>query len=626
MKILAIVTGLLLSPAVCASPVDDFQSCIKDKLISQPLPECIDILTSAPKDDLDAQFVHAIALKSGWYVEEDKASADNIIKELYLKHYPDATSYIAYQKMEANINIPENCEIVKNISQKNLSAFNSVINGFCYEYNNDIENACISFKKAVELDDSAMNNLALGQKTLGMKCSNIKTSDSIAALEKSSRLGMLTASLLLAKIYLGKGGYAKQDYTKVLHYAELVLKQEPKNADALFMVGWSKLFLADTLDLTDAEIKQALAYLEESSDLGNDDAADILFKAYLFNPKIIAVDVNKGMRYGEIKANDIITKYQSMNATEKMNAGAELDWQYIYSLSMMYLENGSIIKNVQKGAYYLEQAAIAQYPQALLPYVKYLCSQNEFVKAKTDVDALPDDNPLKNYLMGIIYSSTNNKELFEKLIVIMKEYADSELNEYVSSYSDAYTDAPNILFQVYFNSAEEFNLRNEVEAIKYLRLAADRGNPLAIHPLAIFTLNGTNGVKANVTEGMKLLRLASKNNNVDAKLALAKILANGYYDQKVDLKTAKFIYTELAKNGVNEAQSNLASLLMMEGTSIYSLEDAYTWRMVLKNCMPEDEDHNQAIEKIRQSLDGQKLFDLELESIQMYQNYHCSSN
>src|SRR5574344_1420705 len=490
--------------------------------------------------------------------------------------------------MEANINIPENCEIVKNISQKNLSAFNSVINGFCYEYNNDIENACISFKKAVELDDSAMNNLALGQKTLGMKCSNIKTSDSIAALEKSSRLGMLTASLLLAKIYLGKGGYAKQDYTKVLHYAELVLKQEPKNADALFMVGWSKLFLADTLDLTDAEIKQALAYLEESSDLGNDDAADILFKAYLFNHKIIAVDVNKGMRYGEIKANDIITKYQSMNATEKMNAGAELDWQYIYSLSMMYLENGSIIKNVQKGAYYLEQAAIAQSPQALLPYVKYLCSQTERVKANT--------------------------------------YADSELNEYVSSYSDAYTDAPNILFQVYFNSAEEFNLRNEVEAIKYLRLAADRGNPLAIHPLAIFTLNGTNGVKANVTEGMKLLRLASKNNNVDAKLALAKILANGYYDQKVDLKTAKFIYTELAKNGVNEAQSNLASLLMMEGTSIYSLEDAYTWRMVLKNCMPEDEDHNQAIEKIRQSLDGQKLFDLELESIQMYQNYHCSSN
>ena len=66
-------------------------------------------------------------------------------------------------------------------------------------------------------------------------------------------------------------------------------------------------------------------------------------------------------------------------------------------------------------------------------------------------------------------------------------------------------------------------LKNEQEAARLYKLAADQGNSLGIANLAFFYENGRGGLKKDLTEAVRLYQLAANQGNAFARTALGRL-------------------------------------------------------------------------------------------------------
>ena len=99
--------------------------------------------------------------------------------------------------------------------------------------------------------------------------------------------------------------------------------------------------------------------------------------------------------------------------------------------------------------------------------------------------------------------------------------------------------------------------KNNIEAIKWLTIAAKKGNVQAAHDLAIIYQDGGNGVTVNNTEAIKWYNKAAEEGYVNSQLNLAII-----YDQgkmvKQDYAAALKWYTKAVEQKSADAQFDLA--------------------------------------------------------------------
>ena len=97
--------------------------------------------------------------------------------------------------------------------------------------------------------------------------------------------------------------------------------------------------------------------------------------------------------------------------------------------------------------------------------------------------------------------------------------------------------------------------KNEVEAVQWYQLAADKGNVYSQNKLGLMFLNST-GVAQDLAEAVKFFRLAADQGNLDAQYNLGKMFENGQGVTQ-DMIEAERLYRLAAKQGHTEAQKKL---------------------------------------------------------------------
>ena len=95
------------------------------------------------------------------------------------------------------------------------------------------------------------------------------------------------------------------------------------------------------------------------------------------------------------------------------------------------------------------------------------------------------------------------------------------------------------------------------EAVKWFRLAADKGNTEAMGFLGAIFVDGGNGVAQDYREAAKWYKLASQKGDVDAQAALGHIFYNGGPGVTQDYKEAAKWYRLAANKGNPEAEFRL---------------------------------------------------------------------
>lgn len=90
-----------------------------------------------------------------------------------------------------------------------------------------------------------------------------------------------------------------------------------------------------------------------------------------------------------------------------------------------------------------------------------------------------------------------------------------------------------------WNGRENSGPKDEAEAVRWYRLAAERGHADAQYNLGCMLLNGQ-GTQPDIAEGLRWLQLAAAGEDSSAPHFLAQIYGEGYYGISVDLEKAAY--------------------------------------------------------------------------------------
>jgi TPR repeat protein len=118
--------------------------------------------------------------------------------------------------------------------------------------------------------------------------------------------------------------------------------------------------------------------------------------------------------------------------------------------------------------------------------------------------------------------------------------------------------------------------QDDVEAAKWLKVAADKGDVQAINNLAAFYHEGL-GVKQDDNQALMWYRTGAAHGSAEAEYNIGIFYANGYV-VKQDPALAKKWYERAARQGLLQAQMDLAHIYMQGATPDY--ENAYFWLAV----------------------------------------------
>ncbi|EOZ8645541.1 hypothetical protein ACQWTT_001292 [Acinetobacter baumannii] len=179
------------------------------------------------------------------------------------------------------------------------------------------------------------------------------------------------------------------------------------------------------------------------------------------------------------------------------------------------------------------------------------------------------ENAMK-YLRQSIPSSTGMQEalLGQMLLNVYTTYIDQKRMDATSN--EPVTELDHYIKSLYpqIDHTKQINITNEnaeeflVEAIYLLNQGIQKNNPLAMHALAIYTLEyKRNASKKDRSMSLEWLHRAAKSNFAPSLQALAGMYENGLFGLKADIGKGLDMRIKAADTGSKEAQYALGMLI-----------------------------------------------------------------
>ena len=117
--------------------------------------------------------------------------------------------------------------------------------------------------------------------------------------------------------------------------------------------------------------------------------------------------------------------------------------------------------------------------------------------------------------------------------------------------------------------------KNQVEAVKWFRKAAEQNYPDAQYELGCAYYNGA-GVEKDIEEAIKWIRKAAEQNDADAQFSLGDSYGNGKGVTKDDIEAAKW-YRKAAEQDQTDAQNNLGVSYVYSMGVVKDYVEGYKW-------------------------------------------------
>jgi TPR repeat protein len=117
--------------------------------------------------------------------------------------------------------------------------------------------------------------------------------------------------------------------------------------------------------------------------------------------------------------------------------------------------------------------------------------------------------------------------------------------------------------------------KNQLEAVKWFRKAAEQGNADAQYNLGCCYYDGK-GVEKDSAEAVKWTRKAAEQNDADAQFSLGDSYGSGKGVEKDDIEAAKW-YRKAAEQGHTDAQNNLGVSYAFGTGVVKDYVESYKW-------------------------------------------------
>lgn len=201
--------------------------------------------------------------------------------------------------------------------------------------------------------------------------------------------------------------------------------------------------------------------------------------------------------------------------------------------------------------------------------------------------SLPSSNGVNESLLGQMLLNGYTQYIDQERINSGSIKAETELDHYIQSLYPSQSTQQSI--------TKETALETLKEALEHLRTGVEKHNPLALHALAVYTLEyKTDKTKEETTQSVKWLTQASNNNFAPSLQVLAGIYENGLYGYKVNVEHGLKLRVKAAETGSKEAQFSLG-ILVYKGNGFQ--QNRAEGKKLIK--MAADQGHTEAIEFLK---------------------------
>lgn len=203
--------------------------------------------------------------------------------------------------------------------------------------------------------------------------------------------------------------------------------------------------------------------------------------------------------------------------------------------------------------------------------------------------SLPSPNGVNESLLGQMLLNGYTQYIDQGRLNSGAIKAETELDHYIQS---LYPTPPPSSQQ---NITTETALETLNEALTHLQTGIDKQNPLALHALAVYTLEyKSDKTKEETTQAVKWLTQASKSNFAPSLQVLAGIYENGLYGYSVNIEHGLKLRVKAAETGSKEAQFSLG-MLVYKGNGFQ--QNRAEGKRLIK--MAADQGHTEAIEFLK---------------------------
>lgn len=170
--------------------------------------------------------------------------------------------------------------------------------------------------------------------------------------------------------------------------------------------------------------------------------------------------------------------------------------------------------------------------------------------------SLPSENGVNEALLGQMLLNAYTQHIDQQRMNNGNLKAVTELDHYIQSlYPAPAKNELNLL-------SPEVALKTLDEALKHLTVGIEYQNPLALHALAVYTLEYKTDInQEEKIQAVKWLTLASNKNFAPSLQVLAGIYENGLYGYKANIEHGLKLRIKAAETGSKEAQYTLGMLI-----------------------------------------------------------------
>ena len=203
--------------------------------------------------------------------------------------------------------------------------------------------------------------------------------------------------------------------------------------------------------------------------------------------------------------------------------------------------------------------------------------------------SLPSPNGVNESLLGQMLLNGYTQFIDQERMNSGSIKAETELDHYIQSLYPTASPSPQQ------SITKETALETLNEALEHLRTGIEKHNSLALHALAVYTLEyKTDKTKEETTQAVKWLTQASNNNFAPSLQVLAGIYENGLYGYKVNVEHGLKLRVKAAETGSKEAQFSLG-VLVYKGNGFQ--QNRAEGKKLIK--MTADQGHTEAIEFLK---------------------------
>ncbi|MEC6128186.1 tetratricopeptide repeat protein [Acinetobacter ursingii] len=203
--------------------------------------------------------------------------------------------------------------------------------------------------------------------------------------------------------------------------------------------------------------------------------------------------------------------------------------------------------------------------------------------------SLPSSNGLSESLLGQILLNGYTQYIDQERLNNGSIKAETELDHYIQSLY------PTSLHSSQLTITKDTVTETLNEALAHLHIGIEKQNPLALHALAVYTLEyKTDKSKEETTQAVKWLTHASNKNFAPSQQVLAGIYENGLYGYKVNVEHGLKLRLKAAETGSKEAQFSLG-ILVYKGNGFQ--QNRAEGKKLIK--MAADQGHTEAIEFLK---------------------------